>query len=104
MLQGSEPVEVPVMTKKRLILLVMVAMLIVVCAKKAKMSRASEWHGLTESEVRSKLDAKLPGRIPDEKRSEISDKVVAKMRDRGVLGEDATEADQADEPAEMADA
>ena len=76
------------MTKKRLILLVLLVVVIAACAKKAKSHRQSEWHGLTESEARSKLDAKLPGKIPAEKRSAISDKVVAKMRDRGVISED----------------
>lgn len=97
---GANPVEVPDMTKKRLILMVMVAMLIVACVKK-KQSREAEWHGLTESEARSKLDAKLPGRIPDEKRSEISDKIVAKMRDRGVLSE-TPETDAVDDSDESA--
>jgi hypothetical protein len=76
------------MTRKRLIVLVLLIVAIAACAKKAKSNRASEWHGLTESEARSKLDAKLPGKIPAEKRSAISDKVVAKMRDRGVISED----------------
>ena len=76
------------MTRKRLILLVLLVVMIAACAKKAKSHRESEWHGLTESEARSKLDAKLPDMIPAEKRSAISDKVVAKMRDRGVISED----------------
>ena len=76
------------MTRKRLILLVLLVAVIAACAKKAKSHRQSEWHGLTESEARSKLDAKLPGKIPAEKRKAISDKVVAKMRDRGVISED----------------
>jgi hypothetical protein len=76
------------MTKNRLILLILLIVVIAACAKKAKPHRESEWHGLTESEARSKLDAKLPGKIPAEKRSAISDKVVAKMRDRGVISED----------------
>jgi hypothetical protein len=75
------------MTKKRLIVVVLIVA-IAACARKAKADRESEWHGLTESEVRSKLDAKLPGKIPAEKRSKISDKVVAKMRDRGVINDD----------------
>jgi hypothetical protein len=76
------------MTKKRLILLVVLIAVIASCAKKAKSHRESEWHGLTESEARSKLETKLPGKIPVEKRSAISDKVIAKMRDRGVISED----------------
>ena len=87
------------MTKRRLTL-VAVVVLIVVCVKKARSDRESEWRGLTEGEVRSKLDAKLPGRIPDGKRSAISDKVVAKMRDRGVIIE---EPDAADDPSQTAE-
>lgn len=76
------------MTKKRLIVLVLLIVVVAVCAKKAKSHRESEWRGLTESEARSKLEAKLPDKIPAEKRSAISDKVIAKMRDRGVVSED----------------
>jgi len=83
------------MTRKRLILLVLLVVMIAACAKKATSHRESEWHGLTESEARSKLDAKLPGKIPAEKRSAISDKVVAKMRDRGVISEDPAVPDDA---------
>ena len=83
------------MTKKRLILLVVLIGVLAACAKKSKSHRESEWHGLTESEARSKLESKLPGKIPAEKRSAISDKVVAKMRDRGVISEDPAVPDDA---------
>jgi hypothetical protein len=83
------------MTRKRLIVLTLLIVVIAACGKKAKSHRESEWHGLTESEARSKLDAKLPGKIPAEKRSAISDKVVAKMRDRGVISEDPAVPDDA---------
>ena len=53
-----------------------------VAAKKA------EWQGLTESQVREKLDSRLPGRLPDEKRAAVADKVVSKMREHGVLREE----------------
>ncbi len=80
----------------------MTAVAKLVTAKKA------EWQGLTETQVREKLDARLPGRMPDEKRAGVADKVVSKMRERGVLREqdeasapvqtenDATEIDSAD--------
>ena len=83
------------MTKKRLILLVVLIGVLAACAKKSKSHRESEWHGLTESEARAKLDAKLPGKIPADKRGVISDKVVAKMRDRGVIVEDSVVPDDA---------
>ena len=91
------------MTKKRLILLVLLIGVVAACAKKSKTHRASEWHGLTESEARAKLETKLPGKIPAEKRSAISDKVVAKMRDRGVISEDPAVPDDASGIADDAD-
>jgi hypothetical protein len=74
--------------KKRWLILP-AAVVAAVAAKKATSGRQSEWHGLTESEARAKLDAKLPDRIPEEKRTQISDKVVTKMRDRGIIVDDA---------------
>ena len=47
--------------------------------------KKSEWRGLTESEVRQKLDSRLPDRIPDQKRAAVADKVVSKMRTQGLL-------------------
>lgn len=93
------------MNKKLLIVLALLIAAGAACAKKMKSERASEWHGLTESEARSKLDAKLPSKIPADKRLMISDKVVAKMRDRGVISEDsAGDTTDASEPAaEFAD-
>ncbi len=50
--------------------------------------RKSRWSGLSETEVREKLDARLPPQVPEEKRSTIADKVVAKMERKGMLRED----------------
>lgn len=91
---GHEVMEV-IMTKNRLILIAVLIVAIAACAKTAKSRRESEWRGLTEREARSKLDAKLPGMIPAEKRSAISDKVVAKMRERGVLSDNLVVPDDA---------
>lgn len=52
-------------------------------------AKKAEWAGLTESEVRAKLDARLPDRMPPEKQTAVADKVVTKMRDKGVLREEA---------------
>jgi hypothetical protein len=52
-------------------------------------AKKAEWQGLTESQVREKLDSRLPGRMPDEKRADVADKVVSKMRERGALREQA---------------
>ena len=51
-------------------------------------AKKAEWEGLTEGQVRDKLDAKLPGNMPDEKRSAVADKIVTAMRDKGVLQPD----------------
>lgn len=51
-------------------------------------AKKTEWQDLTEAQVREKLDSQLPNRMPDEKRAVVADKVVSKMRERGVLGED----------------
>ena len=56
------------MTMKRMFLVAALVALIAGVAMKAKSHRRSEWHGLTESELRSKLDSKLPAKIPAEKR------------------------------------
>ncbi|MCP4309039.1 MAG: hypothetical protein GY926_07190 [bacterium] len=58
-------------------------------------AKKAEWQGLTESQVREKLDSQLPDRMPDDKRAEVSDKVVSKMRERDMLLEE----DEATTPA-----
>lgn len=87
------------MSKKTIVVLVLVLVVLAALGKKAKSPGRSEWQGLTESEARSKLDAKLPGKIPDDKRSMISDKMVGKMRERGVIVEDPAIPDDAAETA-----
>jgi len=72
---------------KKLIKLALVVGAITVAARLVGAKKA-EWEGLSESQVRDKLDAHLPDRVPDEKRAEVADKVVAKMRSRGKLAED----------------
>jgi len=77
---------------KKLLKLAIVVGAITVAAKMVA-AKKEEWEGLTEPQVREKLDSKLPNRVPTEKRSEIADKVVSKMRDRGVLADDEETAD-----------
>lgn len=50
-------------------------------------NKKAEWQGLTESQVREKLDSQLPSRMPDEKRDDVANKVVSKMREHGALRE-----------------
>lgn len=80
--------------------LLKVALIIGGIAAVAKLvgAKKSEWTGLTEPQVREKLEARLPGRMPNEKRAAVADKVVSKMRERGVIRE---EGDTAAAPAEI---
>ncbi len=71
--------------KLGLIIGVIVVIAKIVAAKKAK------WEGLTESEVRDKLETRLPKRMPGEKRAAVADKVVSKMRETGALLEEEEE-------------
>ena len=73
-----------------------------IAASKAVSRQKSEWHGISESEARAKLDSRLPSRIPEERRTEIADKVVAKMRERGVLGD--VDVDLTADDSEVSDA
>jgi hypothetical protein len=51
-----------------------------VAAKKAK------WSGLSEAQVREKLDTTIGRRVDDpDKMAEIADKVVEKMTERGMI-------------------
>ena len=76
---------------------VVAAIVKTIAAKKA------EWQGLTESQVRDKLHAKLDDRMPAEKVDELGTKVVDAMRQRGVLGEDAEATEEpTDEASEEA--
>lgn len=75
---------------KKWLFLVVVAAFAVAATKMTKICKKSEWQGLSESELRLKIDTKLPAHLSDEKRSMISDKIVAKMQSKGVLGDEPT--------------
>jgi len=77
---------------KKLIKLALVVGAITVAARLVG-AKKTEWEGLTESQVRDKLDSRIPDRVPDEKRAAVADKVVAKMRSRGKLAEDEAASD-----------
>ncbi len=72
---------------KKLVKLGLIVGVIAVLAKivAAKMAK---WEGLTESEIRDKLERRLPKRMPGEKRAAVADKVVSKMRQKGALVEE----------------
>lgn len=82
--------------------LVRVALLLGGAALVAKMigAKKNQWTGLSESEVRHKVETRLPDRVTEEKRSAVADKVVAKMKSRGLLGEDVDDTD-AEVPEEL---
>ena len=69
--------------------LIKFAMIVGAIAAAARLvgSKKAEWEGLTEAQVRGKLDERLPDRVPDEKRAMVADKVVENMRSRGKLVE-----------------
>ncbi len=92
------------MDVKRLLKLTLIVGGIAAVAKLVT-ARKAEGQDLTESQVREKLDSRLPGRMPDEKRAAVADKVVSKMQERGVLREqnEATAPAPAEEGGTAAD-
>ncbi len=72
---------------KKLLKLGLIAGAIVVLAKIVTAKKA-KWEGLTESEIRDKLETRLPKRMPGEKRAAVVDKLVSKMREKGALLEE----------------
>ncbi len=79
---------------KKLVKLGLIVGVIVVLAK-IVMAKKAKWEGLTESEIRDKLETRLPKRMPSEKRAAVVDKLVSKMREKGALL-------QEEEPSESA--
>lgn len=73
--------------------LIMLAIVIAVVGAIAKLAhdKKAEWYGLTEVEVRDKLDAKMSDRMPDAKKAQVQDAIVNKMRARGALRDEGTE-------------
>ena len=69
---------------KKLVKLALIIGAIAVIAKLAAAEMA-KWQGLSESEVRDKLESRLSKWVPGEKRAEIADEVVSGMRERGAL-------------------
>jgi hypothetical protein len=75
----------------RLIKLLVIVALIAVVVKLLEQQR-QQWTGLTEIEARARLDAKLPGKIPAEKRAEVTDKIIGAMKEKGALASHGQEA------------
>jgi hypothetical protein len=85
---------------KKLFKLAIFIGLIVALAKFISEQKAA-WTGLTEPEIRDKLQTKLDSKMKDEQIGELADKVIEEMRKRGMVGEEAAadEAPAEDEPA-----
>jgi hypothetical protein len=73
---------------KRFLLLALAVVIIAAVIRQGR-ARRNEWHGLTEAEARARLEQRFPGVIPEERRDAMTDTIVSKMRDRGVLVDDA---------------
>jgi hypothetical protein len=69
---------------KRVLALAVVAGIVAGAVRMISMQK-KQWQGLSESEARAKIDAKLPAKIPVEKRAEVTDKIVGAMKEKGVL-------------------
>ena len=52
-------------------------------------AKKEEWSGLSEDEVRGKLNDKLASKVPEDKLEKIGDKVVSAMRDKGRLRDES---------------
>mgnify|MGYP001825862949 CR=1 FL=1 len=72
---------------KKLFKLAIFVGLIVAAAKFISEQKAA-WTGLTEPEIRDKLQTKLDSKVPDEQIAEIANKVIEEMRKRGMVGEE----------------
>lgn len=62
----------------------------VAVTSKVLTAKKSEWQGLSESEVRQKVETRISSRVPEDKRAAVADRVVATMRDRGLLEAELT--------------
>ena len=87
---------------KKLFKLAVIGALVAGAVKMLGMQK-QQWQGLTETEARAKLDAKMPAQMPDEKRGEVTEKIIGAMKDKGVIAPDPAPADVADQAAEVAD-
>lgn len=61
----------------------------VAAAAKLIEAKKAEWEGLTESEVRARIDERIPDRVPEDKIESVTERVIEKMRSRGMLADDA---------------
>lgn len=69
---------------------------VVAAVVKLVSTKKAEWEGLTESDVRAKIDSRLPEKVPPNTRAALADKVVDKMRQRGALTDESATAAPSD--------
>jgi hypothetical protein len=74
---------------KKLLLLVLLVAVIGAIAKAVE-SQKKEWTGLTESQARAKLNKRIGNRMPAERKAQVTDRVVAKMKSHGHLKKEAS--------------
>lgn len=72
--------------KKYLIIVGLIAVVALVVKKRT--SERADWQGLSEAEARQRLADRFPDRMPEDKREFVTDKIVTKMRDQGVIVDD----------------
>ena len=82
---------------KRLLKLAVIVGGIAVASKMAA-AKKSEWQGLTEAQARQKIDSRLPGEMPADKREMVIKKVVSRMQDKGSLSDEVVDVTDAAEP------
>jgi hypothetical protein len=62
---------------------------IVAAITKFMSDRRRDFYGLTESEARAKFESKLGPIIGDDRASDVADQVIPRLKETGVLVEDA---------------
>jgi hypothetical protein len=85
---------------KRFLIVAVLLTIVAVLVRQGR-ARRNEWHGLTEAEARARLEQRFPGVIPEERRDAMTDTIVAKMRDRGVITDEPETTTSADETIDL---
>ena len=86
---------------KRFLLVAAILALAVSMKKKCSQQR-DRWQGLSEADARERLDHRIPSRMPDQRRAAMTDKIIGRMRGRGMLIDDL-DPDSADDDSADSD-
>ncbi len=73
----------------RTLLKVLLVVGVVAAITKFMSDRRKDFYGLTESEARAKFESKLGPIIGDDRASDVADQVIPRLKETGVLVEDA---------------